>query len=134
MNYPELRVKCIKVNPQRANSVILSFLKRTYITAAVPVTVMLNLLSHENFRDSHHKKFESVLSAPGFSQNILYSQSVTNAVSPLHSITRNTSTLWNCESLSQHNELSDKEVSELHHSKTWLFPVATTENSHALVF
>lgn len=49
-------------------------------------------------------------------------------------LARTTSTLWDRESLSQHNELSDKEVAELHHRKTWLFPVATTENSHALVF
>lgn len=66
-----------------------------------------------------------------FSQN---TPSVRNTVSPLHFITRNPSTLWDCESVSQHNELYDKEVAELHHSKTWLFHVTTAENSHAPVF
>lgn len=54
MNYPVLRVQHFQ--SQRAKSVILSFSKHAYITATVPVTVILNLLSQENFWDSQHKK------------------------------------------------------------------------------
>lgn len=53
------RVTCaafFKAKPQRAKSVIPSFSKHTYITATVPVTVILNPLSQENFWDSRHKK------------------------------------------------------------------------------
>lgn len=48
--------------------------------------------------------------------------------------TRHASTLQGWECLSQDNELPDREVVELHPGKTRLFPLNTTENSHAPVF
>lgn len=70
MNYPVLRVQHFKMKPQRAKSLVLSFSKHAYITATVPVTVILNLLSQENSCDSHHKRSECVNSEAVFNHNI----------------------------------------------------------------
>lgn len=113
-----------------AKSVILSFSKHTYITATVPETVIFNLLSQEDFLDPNHKRILCVNSAACFNQNTQATE-----IPPLYSIRRrNASTLQDCDSPSQRNELPDREVAELHHSKTRPFSVTTTENSHAPVF
>lgn len=93
---------------------------------------LLSILSQENFWDSHLKRILFVVTEAGFSQNIQYKWQ--SEIFPLQPITRNASTLRDCESLCQHDELPDKEVADLHHSKTRLFPITTTENSHAPVF
>lgn len=119
LNCPVLRVQHFKAKPHRARSVILSFSKHTYITATVPVTVI-----RENFWDSHHKKDFMCELCSNFSAKTYKWQS---KISPL---CKEMPPLYRTVNLSQHNELPDREVAELHHSKTGLFAVTATENSH----
>lgn len=127
MNYPVTRIVRVQhFKAKRVKSVIWSFSKHAYITATVPVTVIPKLLSYitpwkdfmcevcSRFHPEHEKRHSEI--------------------SPLYSITRIASTLWDYGFLSQYNELPDREETELQHSKTQLFPVTTTENSHAPVF